>query len=63
MLAPPELPDVSPNAFLILLAIGFAVGVFGHVYRSRPMIALGLILIVVAVIVLPLVALVTGAGS
>jgi hypothetical protein len=39
------------------------VGVLGHVYRSRPMIALGMILIAVAVIVLPLVALETGAGS
>ncbi|MDQ3241246.1 MAG: hypothetical protein M3Q43_07640 [Actinomycetota bacterium] len=57
------MPEVSPNPFLILLAIGFAVGVLGHVDRSRPMIALGMILIMVAVIVLPLVALETGAGS
>ena len=64
MLAPGQFPEVSPNAFLILLAVGFAVGVLGHVYRSRPMIALGMILIVVAVIVLPLITLARiGAGG
>ncbi|MBA3370694.1 MAG: hypothetical protein H0T96_04460 [Thermoleophilaceae bacterium] len=36
----------------------------GHVYRSRPMIALGMILIVVAVIILPLITLARiGAGG
>jgi hypothetical protein len=40
------------------------VGVLGHVYRSRPMIALGMILIVVAVIILPLITLARiGAGG
>jgi len=63
VLAPGQFPEVSPKAFLILLCDRLRVGVLGHVYRSRPMIALGMILIVVAVIVLPLVALETGAGS
>jgi hypothetical protein len=54
---PPEFPDVSPDAFLTLLALGFGVAVVGHIYRSRPVIALGVTLIVVAVIVLPLITL------
>lgn len=62
MLAPPELPDVSPNAFLSLLALGFLIAVGGHIYGSRPVIALGMILIVMAVVVLPLITLATGAG-
>ena len=62
MLAPPELPDISPNAFLSLLALGFLIAVGGHIYGSRPVIALGMILIVMAVVVLPLIALATGAG-
>jgi hypothetical protein len=62
VLAPPELPDVSPNAFLSLLALGFVIAVAGHVYGSRSTIALGLILIVMAVVVLPLIALATAGG-
>ena len=63
MTAPPELPDVSPGSFLSLLAVGFAIAVVGHVYGSRPVIALGMILIVMAVVVLPLIALATAGGG
>lgn len=54
------LPDVPASAFIALLALGFAVGAFGHLYQWRPAIALGILLIVIAVIVLPLVTLLTG---
>ncbi len=63
MLAPEGLPDVSPDAFLSLLALGFVIAVGGHVYGSRPTIALGMILIVMAVVVLPLIALATAGGG
>jgi hypothetical protein len=64
VLAPPEFPDVPPTAFLILLALGFLVATAGHIYRSRVVIALGMVLIVVAVIILPLITLARmGAGG
>ena len=64
MLAPPEFPDVSPTAFLILMGLGFVVATAGHIYKSRAVIALGMILIVVGVIILPLITLARlGAGG
>ena len=57
MLSPAEFPEVTPQAFITLLLIGFVLGGIGHLYRWRPLIALGLLLMVAAVIVLPAVAL------
>ena len=44
----------SPVPFVVLMALGFVVGVTGHVYRSRPLIATGIGLILVATLLLPL---------
>jgi hypothetical protein len=44
----------SPVPFIALMALGFAVGVAGHVYRSRPMVAVGIAMIFVATLLLPL---------
>ena len=44
----------SPVPFVVLMALGFVVGVTGHVYRSRPLIATGIGLIFVATLLLPL---------
>lgn len=44
----------SPVPFIVLMAVGFVVGVTGHVYRSRPMIATGIGLIFVATLLLPI---------
>ena len=44
----------SPLPFIVLMGIGFAVGVTGHVYRSRPLVATGIGLIVIATLLLPL---------
>ena len=44
----------SPVPFVVLMALGFVVGVTGHVYRSRPMVATGIGLIFVATLLLPL---------
>jgi hypothetical protein len=44
----------SPVPFIALMAIGFAVGVTGHVYRSRPLVATGIGLIFIATLLLPL---------
>ena len=44
----------SPVPFVVLMGLGFVVGVTGHVYRSRPLIATGIGLIFVATLLLPL---------
>ena len=44
----------SPVPFVGLMALGFLVGVTGHVYRSRPMIATGIGLVLIATLLLPL---------
>jgi hypothetical protein len=44
----------SPVPFIVLMALGFVVGVAGHVYRSRPLVATGIGLIFIATLLLPL---------
>ena len=44
----------SPVPFVVLMAVGFVVGVTGHVYRSRPLVATGIGLIFTATLLLPL---------
>jgi hypothetical protein len=44
----------SPVPFVALMAVGFLVGVTGHLYRSRPLIATGIGLIFIATLLLPL---------
>jgi hypothetical protein len=44
----------SPVPFIALMTLGFVVGVAGHVYRSRPMVATGIGLIFIATLLLPL---------
>ena len=44
----------SPAPFVVLMTLGFVIGVTGHVYRSRPMIATGIGLIFIATLLLPL---------
>jgi hypothetical protein len=44
----------SPVPFIALMTIGFVVGVTGHVYRSNPLIATGIGLVLIATLLLPL---------
>jgi hypothetical protein len=44
----------SPVPFIGLMALGFLVGVVGHVYRSRPLVVSGIAMIFVATLLLPL---------
>ena len=44
----------SPVPFIALMAIGFLVGVVGHVYRSRSLVATGIGLVFIATLLLPL---------
>lgn len=45
---------VSPNFFLVLLALGFVIGTVGHIVKSRPLQAAGILLILAATIFLPI---------
>jgi hypothetical protein len=44
----------SPAPFVVLMTLGFVIGVVGHIYRSRPLIATGIGLIFIATLLLPL---------
>lgn len=46
--------DPDPLPFIVLMGIGFVVGVGGHVYRSKTAVAAGIGIIFVATILLPL---------
>ena len=44
----------SPVPFVVLMTIGFLIGVTGHVYRSQALVATGIGLIFIATLLLPL---------
>jgi len=46
--------EPSPLPFIALMALGFLVGIAGHVYRSNVAIATGIGMIFVATLLLPL---------
>jgi hypothetical protein len=46
--------DPDPLPFIVLMGIGFVIGVGGHVYKSNAAIATGIGMIFVATILLPL---------
>jgi len=47
--------STSPWPFIITFGAGFAIGVLGHLYGSRLMVAFGIAIVFVATLVLPLV--------
>lgn len=46
--------DPSPLPFIVLMGVGFLVGVAGHVYRSKATVAAGIGMIFLATLALPL---------
>jgi hypothetical protein len=50
---PSAFPDVPVEPFLILLALGFALGGMGHLFGVRVLVALGVLLVIAATIVVP----------
>ena len=46
---------VSPSFFVLLLGAGFVVGVFGHIVKSKTLVAVGIGLVFAATVALPLV--------
>jgi hypothetical protein len=55
----PDLPSpevgTDPQPYVLLLVIGFVVGALGHLFQSKTIIATGILMIVAATIILPLV--------
>ncbi len=45
---------VSPTFFLVLLGLGFLIGTFGHIVKSRTLQAAGVLLVLAATIFLPI---------
>jgi hypothetical protein len=46
--------EVSPTFLIVLLALGFLIGTFGHIIRSRTMVAVGIVLVFAATVLLPI---------
>lgn len=46
--------EISPSFFLIVLALGFVIGTFGHIVKSRTLVAAGVILVFAATVFIPI---------
>jgi hypothetical protein len=44
---------VEPEAFVALLLAGFAIGILGHIYKAKTMVATGILMIFLATVGLP----------
>ena len=55
MLAPPVLAVFEPDPlpFIVLMGLGFLIGIGGHIYKSKTAIATGIGMIFLATILLP----------
>jgi hypothetical protein len=47
--------EVSPTFFVILLGIGFVVAIAGHITKSRTLVAAGVLMIMLATVLIPIV--------
>jgi hypothetical protein len=46
--------ETSPTPFIALMGAGFAVGIFGYLYGSRFIVAIGIAMIFLATLLIPL---------
>jgi hypothetical protein len=46
---------VSPSFFFVLFGIGFAIGIVGHLIKSRTLVGAGIALVMIATVVLPII--------
>lgn len=46
--------QTSPAPFIILFAVGFAIGAFGHLIKSRTVVAVGVGMVMLATVFIPL---------
>jgi len=54
MLEPAAVLPEGIKPYLILMVAGFVVGVFGHLYRSRWVVAIGVMMVFLATLLFPL---------
>ena len=45
--------ELSPTPFIAMILIGFVVGAVGHLFRSKTLVAIGILLITLATLFLP----------
>jgi cytochrome c oxidase subunit IV len=45
---------VSPTVFVVMLSAGFLIGAFGHMIRSRALVAIGVLLIFLSTVLVPI---------
>lgn len=45
---------VSPTVFVVMLVAGFLIGSFGHLIKSRTLVAIGVLLIFLATVLVPI---------
>ena len=45
---------VSPTVFVVMLGAGFLIGTFGHMIKSRLVVAIGVLLIFLATVFVPI---------
>jgi hypothetical protein len=46
--------EVSPSFLIMLLALGFLIGIVGHIVKSRTLVAAGVILVFAATVFIPI---------
>jgi hypothetical protein len=46
--------EVSPSFLIMLLALGFLIGIVGHIIKSRTLVAAGVILVFAATVFIPI---------
>ncbi len=53
----PDLPSedlgTDPKPFLIIFGIGFLLGIFGHIIKSKTLVASGILMVFIATVGLP----------
>jgi hypothetical protein len=47
--------ETSPTPFIALMVAGFAVGIFGYLYGSRFIVAIGVAMVFLATLLIPLI--------
>jgi hypothetical protein len=60
----PELPSrdvgTDPKPYIAVFGLGFLIGVLGHLFKVKVMVAAGVLMVFMATVVLPLVAALRG---
>lgn len=45
---------VSPTLFIVMFGLGFLISTIGHIYRSRVLVAAGILLIFLSTVLIPI---------